>query len=218
MSQFTTLIAIRHGETNWNLSRRYQGQEDIPLNARGHTQARKVAEALTHASLDAIYTSDLKRAYQTAAEISKTVGITLHQVNALREQHFGVFQGLTGDEVAKRWPEASDQWQRRVADFGPDGGETRTAFSRRCISAISQLARIHVGGTIAVVCHGGVLDSLYRAASGLQIEAPRSWSLENAAINSVKHNIEGFEILNWGDTTHLCGDPSLEIVEHFPGP
>ena len=218
MIPITNLIAIRHGETHWNRTRQYQGQEDIELNEKGFAQARDIAQSLAQTSLAAIYTSDLKRAHQTATEIALAAGMTPQRVAELREQHFGIFQGLTGDEVAQRWPDASDQWQRRVADFGPAGGETRNAFSRRCVAAMNQLARAHVGSTIAVVCHGGVLDCLYRAASGLPMDTPRTGSLENAAINRLTHNAQGFAIRSWGDTDHLNRDTADDIVEHFPGP
>lgn len=214
----TRIIAIRHGETDWNRTRQYQGQEDIPLNDRGVVQARDIARSLSLSSLDAVYTSDLQRAFQTATEIAQTFLMTPIPVTGLREQHFGVFQGLTGEDVAKRWPGASAQWHQRVADFGPEGGETRNAFSVRCVTAMNQLARAHVGGAIAIVCHGGVLDCLYRAASCLPMDTPRTWSLENAAINRLTHDARGFTILNWGDTGHLRRDTTDDLIEHFPGP
>ncbi len=218
LNPITHIIAIRHGETDWNRKRQYQGQEDIALNDRGFAQAKEIAVALANTSLNAIYASDLKRAHQTAGEIACALRMTPLQVAGLREQHFGVFQGLTGEEVAKRWPDASTKWYRRVAEFGPDGGETRNAFSRRCVAAMHELAQAHVGGTIAIVCHGGVLDCLYRAASNLPMDAPRTWSLENAAINRLTHDARGFAILSWGDTGHLHREPTDDLIEHFPGP
>ncbi len=218
MISATHIIAIRHGETDWNRTRQYQGQKDIELNDKGFSQARDIAESLALTALDAIYTSDLQRALQTATEIAQPLGMTALLVPGLREQHFGVFQGLTGEEVAKRWPDASAQWHRRDADFGPDGGETRNAFSHRCVAAMHQLARAHVGHTIVIVCHGGVLDCLYRAASNLPMDTPRTWPLENAAINRLTHDAKGFAILSWGDTAHLRREPTDELIEHFPGP
>jgi probable phosphoglycerate mutase len=81
-----------------------------------------------------------------------------------------------------------------------------------------ELAQAHVGGTIAIVCHGGVLDCLYRAASSLPMDTPRTWSLENAAINRLTHDAQGFAILSWGDTGHLHREPTDDLIEHFPGP
>ena len=213
-SPSTQLIAIRHGETSWNRTARYQGQEDIALNEAGFSQAKDIALALSETKLDALYTSDLKRAYQTAFALA----LPPVSLPELREQHFGVFQGLTGTEIAQRWPDASAQWHQRVADFGPEGGETRQVFNQRCTAALARLAQTHAGETIAVVCHGGVLDCLYRAASGLSLEAPRTWSLENAAINRLAFDGHRFSILAWGDTSHLQRTGTHEPAEHFPAP
>ena len=214
----TRLLAIRHGETPWNRERRYQGQEDVPLNAAGLAQALCVAEALADTAIDAIYTSDLARAAQTAAALARVRAMPASVDKGLREQHFGIFQGLTGEEIAQRWPQASAAWHRRDADFGPVDGETRHAFSQRCVLTIEHIAMAHVGQTIAVVCHGGVLDCLYRSATGLPMTAPRTWSLDNAAISHLTHGAEGFEIVSWGNTQHLSPAADGPSVEHFPAP
>lgn len=214
----TQLIAIRHGETSWNRSGRYQGQEDIGLNDTGFAQARDIARALADTALDALYTSDLQRACQTAAELAQGAAMTPIEIPGLREQHFGVFQGLTGGEIAQHWPQASALWHQRAADFGPQGGESRNTFNRRCMASLERLAQTHPGATIAVVCHGGVLDCLYRAALGLPMEAPRTWTLENAAINRLSYGPDGFSLVQWGDTSHLQRAAVDEITEHFPAP
>ena len=214
----TRILAIRHGETPWNRERRYQGQEDVPLNEAGLAQARSIAAALAGTAIDAIYTSDLARATQTAAELAQVRAMPMLVDSDLREQHFGVFQGLTGEEIAQRWPEASASWHRREADFGPSGGETRNAFSQRCVQAIERIALTHEGKTIAIVCHGGVLDCLYRAAARLPMDISRTWSLDNAAISHLVHGTDGFAILDWGNTQHLPRAPADELVEHFPAP
>jgi 2,3-bisphosphoglycerate-dependent phosphoglycerate mutase len=214
----TDILAIRHGETQWNAEGRYQGQADIGLNDAGLAQARRIAAVFADAPIDAIYTSDLVRAHQTAVELAQVNGAPLLTVADLREQDYGVFQGLTGNDIAQRWPEASARWHRREADFGPEGGETRNRFSRRCVGALERLARAHVGGTIAVVCHGGVLDCLYRAASGLGMDARRTWALENAAVSRLRHGPEGFKIIDWGNTTHLDRRPTDDLPDLFPAP
>ena len=150
MIPITNLIAIRHGDTHWNRTRHYHDQAAIAFNERGFAQARDIARSPAQTSLAAICTSDPKRAHQTAAEIALAAGMTPQGVAELREQHFGIFQGFTAAEVAQRWPDAGDPWQRHVADFSPPDGETRNAFSHRCVAAINQLARVHVGATISI--------------------------------------------------------------------
>jgi 2,3-bisphosphoglycerate-dependent phosphoglycerate mutase len=214
----TQLIAIRHGETAWNRTQRYQGHEDIALNEAGFSQACDIANSLANTPLDAVYTSDLKRAYQTATALAVRLALPSERVSDLREQHFGLFQGLTGEEIARQWPQASERWHRREPDFGPPGGETRNEFSQRCVTAIEKLTRAHPGGTIAVICHGGVLDCLYRAASRLPMDAPRAWPLANAAINYFSYDSVGFHIQRWGETSHLQRNSADELREHFSAP
>ena len=104
--QSTHIIAIRHGETDWNALGRYQGQTDIPLNDSGLAQAKQAASFLRDKTIHAIYTSNLSRAAQTAAEIALARNEDVRIVPELQEQHYGVFQGLTGSQVKERWPDA----------------------------------------------------------------------------------------------------------------
>ena len=214
----TRILAIRHGETAWNRERRYQGQEDVPLNEAGLAQARNIAVALAYAAIDAVYTSDLSRAEQTARELAQALALPLRVDPQLREQHFGVFQGWTGEDIARKWPDASAAWHRRDADFGPADGETRQAFNQRCVGAIERIAQELNGKTVAIVCHGGVLDCLYRAASQLPMDTPRTWSLDNAAISHLTHNSNGFTLVDWGNVQHLGPAPNDDLIEHFPAP
>lgn len=218
MHQTTHIIAIRHGETEWNSSGHYQGQEDIALNAAGLAQAKRIAAALVKTPLAAIYTSDLARAHQTASAIAGTHTAPLLVDAGLREQHFGVFQGLTGTEIAQRWPEASARWHRRESDFGPQGGETRQDFSQRCVGAMAQIARQHAGQSIAIVCHGGVLDCLYRAAAGLQMNTPRTWPLDNAAMSHLHFGDDDFSLVEWGNVAHLEKKSQDGVTDFFPAP
>ncbi|QPF71763.1 histidine phosphatase family protein [Roseateles sp. DAIF2] len=214
----TEILAIRHGETDWNRDGRYQGQLDIGLNATGRAQAQQAAAALAGRELAALYTSDLARAADTAAAIGAALGLPVRREPALREQHFGCFQGHTADEIAQRWPEAAARWQRREPDFGPEGGETRRAFAQRCVAAVEALARAHAGQRIAIVCHGGVLDCLYRAAAGLPLDAPRRWGLENAALSRLSHGPAGLQLLEWGGTAHLGERSRDDQPDLFPAP
>ena len=199
----TRIFAIRHGETAWNRDTRIQGQLDIPLNPLGLLQARRVAEALRDEGIDAIFTSDLSRARQTAQAIADASAAPLNLDAGLRERAFGRFEGCTWAEIAERWPEQSERWRRRDLEFSADGGETLPDFYARCIGAVERLAAASAGQTIAIVAHGGVMDCLYRAASRLALEAPRSWTLGNATINRLLYSAEGLTMVGWNDDLHL---------------
>jgi probable phosphoglycerate mutase len=209
----TRIVAVRHGETAWNAEMRMQGQLDVPLNATGRWQAGRVAAALADEPFDAIYASDLARAAETAAEIARVQGRAVRTDAGLRERCFGVFQGLTFDEVEARWPDGSRRWKKRDPDYAPEGAETLRAFYARCVGTAERLAATHPGQSIALVAHGGVLDCLYRAATRAPLQATRSWVLGNAAINRLLHTPQGFALVGWNDTAHLEAPPLDEADE-----
>ena len=208
--QATRIIAIRHGETAWNVDTRIQGHLDIGLNERGHWQASRVAQALADESIQAIYASDLQRAWDTAGAIAKATGRERHAHPGLRERSFGVLQGKTFTEIEAVWPEQAQRWRQRDPQWAPEGGESLLALSQRIVQTTSELAARHLGGQIVLVAHGGVLDALYRAATGQEPQVPRSWNLSNAAINRLLWTPEGLTLVGWADTRHLEGEATRD--------
>jgi len=199
----TRIVAVRHGETVWNAEMRMQGQLDTRLSARGERQARRTAAALAGEGIEAIVSSDLVRAAATAAAIADVVGLPVATDSGLRERSFGVFQGWTYAEIDERWPDDAARWRRHDPTFAPAGGESLVAFDARAVAAMTRIAAQARGRTLLVVTHGGVLDSLYRAATGVGLEAQRTWQLGNAAINRVLFTGERFTLVGWSDTAHL---------------
>jgi probable phosphoglycerate mutase len=207
----TRLVAIRHGETAWNRDTRIQGHTDIPLSDHGHWQARQMAHALADEGIQAIYTSDLIRAAQTAQALVEVLQVPLVANTGLRERHFGRFEGLTHDDIMVRHPEEGRRWRQREPGYAPAGGEVLQDFYERVVGAAAALARQHMGQTIALVAHGGVLDCLYRAATHVGLETPRSWQISNASINRLLWVDAGFSLVGWGDTRHL-DTPTMDEV------
>ena len=208
-SQVTRVLAIRHGETAWNVDTRVQGHLDIPLNDTGRWQAHRLALAVAEEGIEVIYASDLLRALETAQAVARGSGREVITDTGLRERGFGIFEGCTFAEVEQRWPKQSARWRKRDLDFGPEGGETLRAFYERCIGTATRLAATHPGQTIALVAHGGVMDCLYRAASRVELNASRTWELGNASINRLLYTPDGFSLVGWSDTFHL-EDSSLD--------
>lgn len=209
----TRVFAIRHGETAWNVDTRIQGQLDIPLNEKGRWQARRMAAALADEPVRAIYASDLARAFETARALGEATGVDVRPEPGLRERAFGRFEGRTYRQIAEDWPDLSLRWRRREPDFGPEGGETLTAFYERVRAVAHRLAAAHPGETIVMVAHGGVLDCLYRVATRIDLQAPRTWQLGNASINRLLHTPAGFTLVGWSDTSHLDGATMDELHE-----
>jgi probable phosphoglycerate mutase len=201
----TRILAIRHGETAWNVDTRLQGHLDIPLNDVGLRQAQHLAQALVQRdAIDAIYASDLSRAHTTAQAIAQAMGHTVSTHVGLRERHFGVFQGRTFDEVEAELPDHAWHWRKRTPDWSPpEGGESLLALRERIVRTVDELAARHAGQQIVLVAHGGVLDILYRAATRLDLQAPRTWQLTNTAVNRLLWTTQGLSLVGWGDTSHL---------------
>jgi len=206
LAEPTRIIAIRHGETAWNVDTRIQGHLDIPLSANGRWQAERLADALKDASISAIYASDLTRAWETAQYVGQAQGLQVTKEIGLRERDFGDFAGKTFAEIEVLLPDQSMRWRKRDPHFYPAGGESLVALRARVLEAAERLAAQHPGEQIALIGHGGVMDVLYRAATRLDIQAPRTWALGNAAINRLLWTPEGFTLVGWADTLHLEAD------------
>ncbi len=201
----TRIIAVRHGETDWNAGGRIQGLSDIPLNDKGRWQAQRAAQLLTDSqeSIAAVYSSDLARAHQTASSIAQAYGIPVKTDLRLRERSFGDFEGMTFTELEQAFPADTTRWRARDPHWAPPGGETLLVLGERVLAAIQALARQHVGEQIVLVAHGGVLDMMYRFATRQAVDTQRTWELGNASINRLLWTPEGLSLVGWSDTRHL---------------
>jgi broad specificity phosphatase PhoE len=170
----TTLLLVRHGETDWNREGRFQGHADPPLNDLGRRQAAAVAEQLARAGTSAVYSSDLRRAFATATIVAARLGVTPHPHPGLREVDVGAWSGLTRDEIAERFPESFQRW---VAGGEPPEWEARTDFVARVGTALLELAARHAGERLVVVGHGGTIRAAERHAG-----VEPSWPIGNCAI------------------------------------
>ena len=160
----TTILIARHGETDWNRERRFQGHADPPLNELGREQARELAAALAESGVTAVYSSPLARARETAEIVAAALGLPVETRDALREVDVGSWQGLTRDEVEERFPEGFRRW---LVDFGHgwDEGESYEELGRRVVAGLLELASRHAGERILVVTHGGPMRAVQAAAA-----------------------------------------------------
>lgn len=211
--QATRILAVRHGETTWNRDTRIQGHTDIDLNEHGRWQAARLANALREDAVAAIYSSDLKRARDTAQAVADMHQLPVHAHIGLRERAFGRFEGHTWDELALRYPAETLAWRKRMPDFAPPGGETLVQLRERVVATVVELAQRHVGEQILLVAHGGVLDVLYRAATRLELQAPRTWQLANTGINRLLWSPEGLGLVGWGDVQHLQVGDDEDVLD-----
>jgi len=171
---------VRHGQTDWNLEGRFQGQSDVPLNRAGRAEARLLAKQLNGLAFAAIYSSDLKRAMETAEIIGKAVGLTITPEARLREINQGEWEGLFLEDIRAR---NSELWERRTvnpAHFHPPGGESVSEVANRTYAAMDDINRLIPSGAVLIVSHGLALATIICRENGFPLEKAFSHIPENA--------------------------------------
>jgi probable phosphoglycerate mutase len=201
----TIIVLIRHGQTDWNLSGRWQGHTDIALNDTGRSQASDLARRLASWPIAAIYSSDLRRAHQTASILARELGLSLKLDAAWRERNGGDFQGMTFEELDRRHPEALQAMRQRGE--APPGGESNLDVAGRVVAAFDQIVARHPGQMVAVVSHGGAMRALIGYVVGLPLgQSPRVSVSGNTGISLIEVNQWGTRLTLLNDTTHLHSD------------
>lgn len=212
----TEIWFIRHGETDWNRQRRLQGWQDIPLNEFGRNQvgllASRLREEARATPIRAIYSSDLQRAHATAVPVSAQLDLRVRVEPGIRERSFGVLEGLDLERIDVLAPEAAAAWRSRDPLRALDGGETLGQFQSRVISTVNDVASRHESERILMFTHGGVLDIVWRHASGVPLNAPRAAALLNVSINRVGVRARRWEVLNWGDVGHVAAEVGDDVA------
>jgi probable phosphoglycerate mutase len=206
----TEIWVVRHGETPWNTVRRVQGWEDIELNEIGISQAHALGRHLAANTqptqpIEAIYSSDLKRAHQTANIIAGAIGLTPQIETGVRERNFGVLQGLIFNTMHEHQPEAAKIWASRDPHGVIPEGETLGTFHSRVVKAIDEIATRHAGKRVMVVSHGGAMDIIWRHASQVSLQEERKTPIVNTSVNRILVSADGWKIIDWGDVSHLKG-------------
>jgi len=170
----TELLLVRHGETNWNRERRFQGHADPPLNGTGREQARTLADELAGEGIEFVYTSDLARARETAEIVAERLGAGIVALQALREIDVGEWEGLTWPEIEDRYPEGARAW--REHGFGWTSGETYDQLGERVVPALRRIAADHPSQRVLVVGHGGTIRATKAFIEGVSVPESRSRS------------------------------------------
>ena len=174
------LCLVRHGETDWNLEGRYQGQSNVPLNGNGLLQARELAQSLRGYQFAALYTSDMDRARQTAAALAEEFKLVSKEDARLREIHQGEWEGQLAEVIKQRY---SELWDNRFTDpenVRPPGGESVAEVAARISAALDEIARAHPEGNVLVVSHGLSIATAVCRINGTPLSRVYEWIPENA--------------------------------------
>jgi probable phosphoglycerate mutase len=199
------LIAVRHGETEWNRAQREMGQMNSPLTALGIQQAQAIARRLSQVSFAALYSSDLGRAMQTAEMISEASHMPVTVDVGLRERALGIFEGLTVDEMRQKYPRERADFERHDPDYAMPGGESARQRLERGSRALTAIAERHPGQTVVAVTHGGVMTGFFEFVVGMGPGDGETFYRGNCSYNSFEYADGKWHLETWNDTTHLAG-------------
>ncbi len=199
----TKVVLIRHGQTEWNIAGKYQGQSDVVLSDKGIEQARCLAQNFPLEQLDAVYASDLSRALVTAEQVARHFGCVVQPEPSLREMNFGEWEGLTYKQIAAQWPEAMGTFFQRPDMLEIPGGEGFAVLQERAVKCIEEIVASNVGKTVAVVAHGAILRTILTHVLHMPLRYVWTIRQDNTAVNILRYD-EGncmVELVN--STAHL---------------
>jgi broad specificity phosphatase PhoE len=200
------LLLIRHGETDWNATLKYQGHADIPLNEQGREQAHKVGARLARYGATALYTSDILRAAETAAIVGEMTNLQPRPMPNLREIDVGQWEGLTPEELYRRFPEHMAAFDRDPARTVRLGGESYAQLQERALVALNEIHAAHPGDAVVLaVSHGGTIRALLCHIIGLDLgRFGRLW-LDNGSLTELRHGAHGWRLVRLNDAAHMEG-------------
>ena len=200
----TEIIIIRHGETEWNKTGRFQGQSDVPLSPEGHAQAALLGQHLDVGHADAFYASDLIRTMETAAPLAARLGLTVVPDPALRELHFGAWEGRFFSEIDTEDPETLKHFYRDPEHANIPDSEDFSVFQKRIAGRVRTIATEHRGERVIIVSHGAAIRILIADILAMPIRSIWHVSQLNTAVNCIRFEDDGFAVLTrMNDVAHL---------------
>ncbi|MDR3565038.1 MAG: alpha-ribazole phosphatase [Negativicutes bacterium] len=199
----TKLILVRHGETIWNMEKKFQGHTDIALSEEGARQASLVADRLATEKIAAVYSSDLSRAFVTAETIASRHGLAVTAMPAFREMKFGEWEGLSYTAIHEKWPDELNGLFTKPDELVIPGGETFRELKDRAAAALAELVARHENETFVVVSHAGTIRTVF--CSILDIHLNHLWDIrqDNTAVNVVEYFEDRALIALVNDSHHL---------------
>lgn len=197
------LLLTRHGQTDWNIAGRYQGQSDILLNQTGYKQAETLAKRLSLESINAIYSSDLSRAFDTAQAVAKFHPLEIQTDSRWRELSFGDWEGMDYKQMSAHSPELFEKWMQDSANISTPNGESLKQLADRVKSAFDEIKNKHKDQTVLVVSHSGALQALLATLLGIDLNRYWQFKISQASLSDLKIYDDGVVLNLLNDTNHL---------------
>ena len=201
----TKLILIRHGQTVWNKLGRYQGQADVELSDAGKKQAELLGENFPYDNVAAVYSSNLKRAVETAQAVADKFNLSVNPCQEFREINFGEWEGLTYEEIHGKWPKEHEMLFKSPDKLVCPGGEGFKDVQERAVERMQEIIRENDGKQVVIAAHGGVIRTMLCHALGLSLQNMWHIKQDNTAINVVSAYNEGMVVELLNSTQHLAG-------------
>ena len=207
----TTLIFVRHGEADGNYIRRFHGFFNSNLTEKGLLQISRAAERLSDTKIDAFYSSDLRRAYQTAQKVAQGRNMTITTDERLREINGGEWEDVPWDDLPARFPDSYADWLNAPYKLQMPGGESMKEFSERLVAAVHDIVKKHEGETVCIACHGTAIRVLACYFYGFPLEklTDVAWC-DNASVTIVTYDNGAFTVALDGDNSHLKDISTIE--------
>ncbi len=193
------IYLVRHAVTDYNLENRFQGQLDIPLNKKGKAQAERLKYYFKGKKIDLIYTSDLKRATETAEYLSKDLNQSLRILSNLREVNVGRLEGMKWEEVKKTYP----AWVSKGHNYGYPGGETRIDIEKRVVNLWDYICQCHSTDNIILVSHGGIIKTLICQLLGIEASNRKKLIIDNCSVSWIVLSESGCRVKALNTVLHL---------------
>ncbi|AEM78724.1 MULTISPECIES: histidine phosphatase family protein [Thermoanaerobacter] len=206
----TRLYIARHGQSEWNLHNKMQGVQDIDLTPTGLKQAELLASRLKNEKIDCIYSSDLKRAYVTAQIIAKELGLEVQKIPEFREMSFGIWEGLTSEEINELYKEIYTLWKTNPVKANIEKGETLEEVQKRMVKNTLKIVEENKGKNILIVSHGTSIKALILGLLGIDLSFYPRFRLDNTSLNIIDVKEDGKTVLVlFNDTCHLRRDEKI---------
>jgi len=198
------LYLIRHGESEWNALKKIQGQQDIPLTEKGIKQAKLIGNRLIKEDIEKIYSSDLKRAYDTAKIIGDILDIDVIPVKELREINFGIWEGLTSDILEVKYIKEHKLWLKEPENLKIEGAESIVEVQKRAMESVNKIINDNNNiDNVLIVSHGATLKTIILGLLGINISHFKNMSLKNVSLSVIEFRQHNRVLTLFNDTNHL---------------